>query len=148
MKKFIFGVMLLVSMLGIVGCSMDSSDSTSYPVPETSTEEEIVYTIKNESGVDVILYYESNSNTDTECINFTAANRKQYTYETCKKIPLKDGESCEINKSDCRTTKIYGVDAIRFVVYDTANDIWERSNRGVDEFDEKRNFKISQGLMI
>ena len=54
MKKFIFGLMLLVSMLGIVGCSMDSSDSTSDPVPETSTEEEIVYTIKNESGVDVI----------------------------------------------------------------------------------------------
>ena len=118
MKKLIFGLMLLVSMLGIVGCSMDSSDSTSDPVPEIPTEEEIVYTIKNESGVDVIFYYESDEGTGP--ITAISIFNDEYTIEKCKSIEIAKDDSCTIKKQDCKITKDVGQDVIQFAVnYDT-----------------------------
>ena len=54
MKKFIFGLMLLVSMLGIVGCNFNDSDD---PAP-------VVYTIYNETEETVKFSYMSNSGSE------------------------------------------------------------------------------------
>ena len=56
MKKFIFGVMLLVSMLGIVGCAMDSSDSGG-----SDGSENVVYTVKNSTGSEMTISYKDKS---------------------------------------------------------------------------------------
>lgn len=74
MKKFIFGLMLLVSMLGIVGCS------------NPSNSEEEVYTIINKTGLDLNISYYSIS-------NGLYANEKL----------VKNGESYSAEKSDVLT---------------------------------------------
>ena len=149
MKKFIFGVMLLVSMLGIVGCSMDSSDSTSDPVPETPTEEEIVYTIKNESGVDVIFYY--SSNTGTESVTVTNFGY-EYTIEYCKSIEIAKDDSCTIKKSDCRVLSYK--DDFLLGDYDVFQFAARSSNKEflveipLDGLGEKQFFEIDEDMAI
>ena len=54
MKKFIFGVMLLVSMLGIVGCSNPSNSDD----PTIGN----VYRVKNGTTFDITVSYENKSN--------------------------------------------------------------------------------------
>lgn len=58
MKKFIFGLMLLVSMLGIVGCSMDSSDS--------GGSEDVTYIVKNSTGSVLKISYKTKFNSWTD----------------------------------------------------------------------------------
>ena len=85
MKKFIFGLMLLVSMLGIVGCSMDSSNSDgSAPVDETE------YTLINKTGVTLRIAYVTKTDSATNRIgnpkevadgkSYTVKKRDVYTY--------------------------------------------------------------------
>lgn len=71
MKKFIFGVMLLVSMLGIVGCSMDSSDS-----------EDDTYIVKNSTGYELFISYTNKSN--------AYVGRQKVPVNEIYKIPVSD----------------------------------------------------------
>ena len=69
MKKFIFGLMLLVSMLGIVGCANPSNSDDS--VDETE------YTLINKTNASLLIAYLSNSET-IENPKIVAAN-ESYT---------------------------------------------------------------------
>lgn len=71
MKKFIFGLMLLVSMLGIVGCANPSNSDDSAPVDETE------YTLINKTNASLLIAYLSNSET-IENPKIVAAN-ESYT---------------------------------------------------------------------
>lgn len=55
MKKFIFGVMLLVSLLGIVGCSNPSNSDGS------DGSENVVYRVKNSTGSEMTISYKNKS---------------------------------------------------------------------------------------
>ena len=57
MKKFIFGVMLLVSLLGIVGCSNPSNSDGS---------EDVTYIVKNATGSEITISYEKKSGEPTK----------------------------------------------------------------------------------
>lgn len=51
MKKFIFGVMLLVSMLGIIGCADPSNSGDFTYIVKNGTGSEMTISYKNNSGV-------------------------------------------------------------------------------------------------
>lgn len=88
MKKFIFGLMLLVSMLEIVGCSMNPSDSDdSVPVDETE------YTLINKTVDPLLIAYVSNSG-DTKNPKIVAAN-ESYTMKK-RDLYIDDKFSCAL----------------------------------------------------
>lgn len=74
MRKFIFGVMLLVSMLGIVGCANPSNFEDD---PETDT-----YIVKNSTGYELFISYTNKSNA-------YVGRQKVPVNEICK-IPVSD----------------------------------------------------------
>lgn len=76
MKKFIFGVMLLVSLLGIVGCSMNPSDSDG--------SENDTYIVKNSTGSEMTISYKNKSG--------EWANEKTIPVDGTYEIPANDAE--------------------------------------------------------
>ena len=114
MKKFIFGLMLLVSMLGIVGCSMDSSDSDgSAPVDETE------WTLINKTGVTLKIAYMSSlgepAQEETVAANakYTVKKRDVYTYPidnvTCAFFYTTSNLNQDLKET---TAKAIGVEAL------------------------------------
>lgn len=59
MKKFIFGVMLLVSLLGIVGCS---NPSNSDDLIIGNGNEAVFYRVKNSTTFEITVSYKNKSN--------------------------------------------------------------------------------------
>lgn len=78
MKKFIFGVMLLVSMLGIIGCSNPSNSDGS------DGSENVVYTIKNSTGSEMTISYKNKSG--------EWANEKTIPVNEIYKVPASDAK--------------------------------------------------------
>ncbi len=88
MEKFIFGLMILVSMLGIVGCA-NSSDSD-------DTEEEVVYTVANATIVEANL----------------TISYKLKSEGWSEETTLAFGESFNIKKQDAEITEHVGFSII------------------------------------
>lgn len=110
MKKFIFGLMLLVSMLGIVGCA-DPNNSDD-PAPA-----EVGYTIYNETGIegDLSISYLSSSGIQTT----TVKNGESCTIKT----KITEGSisiTCKLAEYDQLTFSVDPEDVhILTIVFDT-----------------------------
>ena len=141
MKRFSKLAALLIwaaMIFAFAGCTDPVTDS-----------DEIVYTFTNQSGVDVILYY--NSDAGTEKIELEDWDGTQITW-MCKSFTLSNGESCKIKTLDCKmemwfspysreTSPRFG-----FAVKNTSDDLLKPTRLKVRDFDY--NFIIRQGPYI
>ena len=97
MKKFIFGAMLLVSMLGIVGCSNPSNSDVS------DGSENVVYTVKNGKNSEMTISYKNKSGEWT--------NEQTIPGDGTYEIPASDA------KRDIKTLSVFGFPYDAPVIY-------------------------------